>query len=487
MKEEFEKDNKNVEEKESVGKKTRKLKKKRKPVVIAAWIGVILGLVFIFTFSSYKILFSPKKASFLTNFVLDITNSKKLLENAEESTLVKAFSDGNGKNVSFNVNLNSKEVSGNTVFNKDFLALKFNNINENYLLVENKNLNQLWDKLGVGDYGFPSEIDLKNNPLKLSGMEKIKVFNFITKSTYNVIDNLEKENFVETKAKQIDINGETKVFDSIEVHLDKSDIFMLQKEMLTAFKKQGMVDLLINKIEDLGTAEAVNKKEIKAEIDKYIAYLDYAKSYFELEDSHDEYYAIYRMYLKGNKVIAREIIEKYTYEGELYEDLVCRLITDENGFYEVKWFTQEEYSNAYYNIISDKITTEDEKQTHEITWAIDGFFVNDSDDETDSEYIPVNTSMNYKLAIEKIDEDLKQMTFSDENSSYGFTIKYNSNNVDAEFIQDGLIVKTNLKKDNTTKKEMIDQGAILLNEKTQEEIMSEFNNISTKITELFAE
>ena len=465
---------------EEVVKKTSK-----KSVAIAALIGLVIGAILLCLFTPYKLLFSPKKMKFLNYMTKDVTEIKNMISDISENDLVKILSEGN-KKIDFNFNLESKEISGTTLVNSEFLTLKLNNINENYLLLENNNLDTFWSKLGFEDYGLPAEINLENNSLNLTKSEKRKINNFVTQCAYNILENLENENFIETPQKTIEIQEQNKKYQVIEVQLSENDLLMLQKEMLVTLEKEGMLSLIVDKANAFGSEEVINKKELKEKLEKEIAYLDLAKAYNELNEEENTYYIIYRMYYdEANNVVARELTEKYDYQGNEYEDIIVSLISNED-YYELKLFNQEEdYSSAYYNIISDEITEEGNIQNHNITYAIEGFYVGYAEDGVNYEYIPINSSVSYDLKMEKAEDGLNVITFNDENSTHKFELKYNDNNVKAEFANEKLAIKAEVSSDNTTKKELINNGAILLNEKTQEEIINEVSNIGSKLSEIF--
>lgn len=463
--------------------KIQAAKKKRKGIIIAVLIGLLIGCFLIFTFSSYKILLSPKKASFLTYLSSDILNLKSMINAITTDDLVKILT-ANNKKINFNIASNSKEISGSAVTSKEFLALKLNDVNENYLLLENKDLDKLWENLGLSDYELPNKIDFSKNPFNFTKLEQLKISNYINKLLNNVIETLEIEKFIENDKKEIVINDETKQLKTIEVKLSESDLFMLQKEALVLLENENILDLIINKINNLGLSETVSKKEIRDTIDEYVVYLDYARSYYNLQNKQDNQYAIiYRMYVENNNVVAREILEKYSYENQIYEDIIIRIITSNNEFYEIKSFTQDDYNSAYYNIISDRVTNSDNTQIHNITYAIEGFFVEYSEDGEAYQYIPVNSGINYKLEIKNF-ENKKEITFNEENSNLIFNAKYSNDNATINFINNDIIMDFEIIDDKMEKETLINQKAIVLNDKPKQEIISEFSKIGASFNEL---
>lgn len=476
---------KNDKKVESV--KERKIKKSWLVVLAVA----IVGLILLFTLTSYKMLFSPKKMAFLSNVTKDVTMLGDVIKSIEEHEIINLISNKSTKNLNFDVELNTKKISGEGIFDSEYVALKLNDITDNYLLLENKKLDEFLDKLGITMSGSPSEINLKNNPISLTVGEKVKLFYFVNNCTTDILTNLGKEKITLNKEVNLKLNDENLMLNSVEVQLSESDMFMLQKEALTHLQDDGILNMLINKINKISTAEKVDKKEVKAEIEKYIAYLDYAKAYYDLEDKEDEYYIIYRMYYDAAGVVSREIIEKYTYEGKMYEDIICSLVTNPDGYYEVKWFTQEEYSSAYYNIISDKITTTDNVQNHEIKYAVEGFYVGTAEGEEDYQYVPVNAEMTYNLIIETLENGETKLELLDPNNLYKFNLNYTNDSANLEFATKynelNIATKLSLTTTNTTKEELINNGAFLINDKEQEDLMIEFSKIGSKLSEIFVE
>lgn len=482
MKDEFENEQIYDESIEENLKNTSKSRKKG--IIVGALIGLIIGIVFLLMFSSYRILLSPKKANFLTYFTTDISELKNISQKIIKNNIVSFFTDGNNKHVDFDIYSNSKELSGDTLINKEFFALNFKNINENYLLLENKELDKFWTKLGLEDYELPSEINFENISLSLTKGEQRKIYNFVEKCIYNIIDNLENDNFILTSEKTLEVNEENRILKSIEVQFSETDLLMLQKEILVALDKEGILNLLINKVNNFGNSDTVSKKELKEELEKYIAYLDYAKAYSELQDKGNEYYIVYRIYSDGKNIIARELTEKYKYEGTLYEDIIARLITMNDEFYELRTFSQEDYSSAYYNIISDVIDNQDNKQIHNITYKVEGFYVEYL--EENYEYVPLDSSVSYSIIVEKNEDEVNKIYLLDENNMYNFNLQYNNMGISTEFInnKNNFKIKIAVKNDNINKEDLLNNGAILINEKTQEELISLVSNIGTAITEL---
>lgn len=468
------------------GKNKRKSKKK---IIIPIIIGLVIGLILLFAFSSYKILLSPKKSRFLTLFTSDMYNIKNLLEDVTDNKLVDFITDGKTKKIDVAVNLDSKELSGSTILDKDFLALKLNNINEKYLLVENKKLDKLWDNLELNAESLPSKIDFKDFNVSLTNGEKRKIIKFVANCSSNIVNQLEAENFILHNKKSVDINGETRNLKTIEVKLSELDLLMLQKEAYVALEDEGIVNMLIKKVNKISNSETVNKSEIKEEIKKNIAYLDYSKAYYELEGVESDYYIIYRMYCdEDNNIVVREITEKYNHEGVSYEDVIARVVTDENRFYEIKFFTQDDYDNAYYTIISDVITVNDNKQKHDIVYAIDGFFVEDIVEGEEESFAPVNSSVSYVLNFENDENGVNKISFNDENNIYSLGIEYDLNNVNVKFISDANKLKIDVNVENKAEtKESLANDSVIVNNMTQEELVQIIGTTGNKIMEIFAE
>lgn len=485
------KKNKEILEENSKKVESVKKRKSKKSWIIVLAVAIV-GLILLLTLTPYKMLFSLKKMAFLSNVTKDVTMLGDVIKNIEEHEIINLISDKNAKKLNFDVELDTKKISGEGIFDSKYLALKLNDITDNYLLVENKNLDKLLEKFGLEMSGSPSEINFKNNPFSLSVGDKAKLYSFAINSTTNILNNLEKEKFTLNKQRVVKINNEDLTLKSIEVQLTESDMFMVQKEALTTFQDEGVLNMLINKINKISTAETIDKKEIKAEIEKYIAYLDYAKAYYDLEDKENEYYIIYRMYYNDDGVVLREIAEKYTYEGELYEDLICSITTNPNDYYEVKWFTQDDYSSAYYTIISDKITESDNKQNHEIKYAVEGFYVGESEENEEGyQYLPVSGEIALNLIVETDTNNKKKVELIDPSELYKFNLKYTDKNADLEFgtkyNELEILTKLSITTTQTTKEELINNGALLINDKEQEDLMIEFSKIGSKLSEIFVE
>lgn len=463
-----------------------KAKKGNKKIVIIALAIILIGLVLVFTFSSYKLLFSPKKLKLLSFVNDDFNEIKSIALNISDNSLVKLFKHGN-KSLDFDFSLDTKELSGSAYINTNFFGLKLNNITENYLLLENNNLTDFWEKIGMAEYDLPDEINFKNNKLNITRFDKKKINNFFMKCAYNILENLGNENFIQNDQKSIEIQGENEEYKTIEVQLSQNDLLMLEKEVLLAFEKEGILNLVVDKVNSISESETLDKSELKKDLEKQIAYIDLAKAYSELSDEEANYYIIYRIYYdENNNIIARTLTEKYNYNGQEYEDIIISLVTKNDNFYEAKLFNQDEnYSGAYYNIISDEISDNEGIKNHNITYSIEGFYVKNSDDGEDYEYVPLNSSVNYNLQIENLDNNVTAVRFSDENSNYDFSLEYDENHANAELKNSTLNAKINVTNNDTTQTKLIDSGAILLNSETQEEIMNQFNKISSKVLEIF--
>lgn len=463
-----------------------KTKKGNKKIVIIALAIILIGLVLVFTFSSYKLLFSPKKLKLLSFVNDDFNEIKSIALNISDNSLIKLFKHGN-KSLDFDFSLDSKELSGSAYINTNFFGLKLNDITENYLILENSNLTDFWEKIGMAEYDLPDEINFKNNKLNITKFDSKRINNFLTKCAYNILENLENKNFIQNEQKSIEIQGKDEQYKTIEVQLSQNDLLMLEKEVLLAFEKEGILNLVVDKVNSISNSEALNKSELKKDLEKQIAYIDLAKAYNELSEEEANYYIIYRIYYdENNNIIARTLTEKYNYSGQEYEDIIISLVTKNDNFYEAKLFNQDEnHSGAYYNIISDEISENEGIKNHDITYSIEGFYVKNSDDGEDYEYVPLNSSVNYNLQIENLDNNLTIIKLNDESDNYKFSLEYDENHADVEFKNAEINAKINISNNDTTKTKLIDNGAILLNSETQEEIMNQFNQISGKVLEMF--
>ena len=117
------------------------------------------------------------------------------------------------------------------------------NVAENYLLLENKKIDEVLSKFGLEGSDFPSKIEIKENSFKLTNGEKRKIFTFATDCITNVLDNLDSEKIkVDDKAK-INVNGETQTLKCVEIQMSENDLFMLQKEFLTGLKKDKILQI----------------------------------------------------------------------------------------------------------------------------------------------------------------------------------------------------------------------------------------------------
>jgi len=465
-------------------------KRKNKKISIIILGIVIVELILIFALTPYRMLLIPNKMELLSYTTKDVLMLKDVIKNTEESKILNFISNERTKSANFDFDFNAKKISGEGIFDSEYFALKLNDITDNYLLLENKKINEFLAKFWGDSDGIPSKIDFKNNPIALTNSEKNKIYSFIIDAITNMLDNLEKEKIISKEEIVFNVNDEDMILNSIEVQFSESDIFMAQKELLMSLQDEGVLNMLLNKMNQISTTETIDKKEIKSEIEKYIAYLDYAKSYCDLQESDNEYYIIYKIYHDGKNVVAREIIEKYTYEGTLYEDVICRLVTTPDGYYEVKWFSQDDYK-AYYNIISDKITTSNNKQNHEIKYKVEGFFVGDVEGEEEYQYIPLKGEALYNFIVETFDNGETKVELIDSSDTNKFMLNYTDNKVGLEvttkYNELDVNVKLQVKEIETTKEELVNNGAMLINDKTTEELIAEFTKIGNEFSEIFAD
>lgn len=450
----------------------------KKKIVIATVVGIIIATILLLLFSPYKMLFETNKMTFLKYILEDVNNAKEVGEQFTENKFADFLAKDSTKVVDIKANYSEKELFGTTIFNKDFFALKSNNINEKYLLLKNKDLDELWNKLGLEEYELPSKLDFSNNSLMLNKSEQKRLLNFAIDCLTDIIYNLDEDNFLATN-NAVTVNGILKEANSIEVKLSETELMEIQKQSLQKLLKSNVLDMIIDKANAVATKK-IDKKEIEDSIKEYIAYIDYAVAYYNLQDKEQDYYIIYRMYFDDN-VIAREITEKYTYQGSEYEDVIISLITDADNYYELKVFNQEDYIEAYYNIISDKVTLSDNKQNHIITFEVDGFRGMYSEETQEYNYLPVNTKTIYNLTIED-----DKLSFVDENNIYNFALEYNQDKVDAEFklnSEEPINIFINAKNDySITQEKLISEGAVVINNQSKEELTKELNSLISNLS-----
>lgn len=450
----------------------------KKKIVIATIVGIIIAIILLLLFSPYKMLFETNKMTFLKYILEDINNTKEVSQQFTENKFADFLTQDSTKVVDIKANYSGKELSGTTILDKDFLSLKLNNINEKYLLLKNKDLDELWNKFGLEEYELPSKLDLSNNSLMLNKSEQKRLLNFAIDCLTDIIYNLDEDNFLAAN-NAVTVNGILKEANSIELKLSETELMEIQKQSLEKLLKSNVLDMIIDKSNAVAT-KRIDKKEIEDSIKKYIAYIDYAVAYYNLQDKEQDYYIIYRMYFDDN-VIAREITEKYTYQGSDYEDVIISLITDADNYYELKVFNQEDYTEAYYNIISDKVTLGDNKQKHLITFEVDGFRGVYSEETQEYNYLPINTETIYNLTIED-----DKLSFVDENNIYNFVLEYNQDKIDAEFklnSENPINIFINAKNDGSiTQEKLISEGAVVINDQSKEALTKELNSLISNLS-----
>lgn len=478
-------DNEEVTEEVESEKKVKKAKKSKK-IKLAIILAVIAAIIILFVATPYKLLFSTKKMTVLTYLVNDAENISELAEDVVENEFFTFINDKETKLIDIKLNVNDKNLSGNTVIDEDYFALKLDEVNSNYYLIETKKINELFEKLGMSEYEISSDVNIKKL-LNLSNGEIRKIKKFASNCFYEILENVDDEDIKIDKNSTLTINSEKKNVEVVELNLSESKFFEVQKIVLERFLEDGIFDILAKKLEILTNAD---KNELKSTYEEYIEYLDnyinYIISYHKVNNVEESNFIIYKMYKEEDDIISREVISKTTYNDSVYEDIILSLITIDD-YYELKSFTQIDQSAAYYNILSDRITEENNVKNHDISYKIDGFTVDRSEEGLEFAYTPILIENNYYILVDDT-TDYTKVKFADAENKNIIEIDYNKENIKAKIESNNenkVNITVDAKKDKTiTNKSLIENGAIDLTTKTKEEIMDEFNKIATKLGEI---
>ena len=146
----------------------------------------------------------------LNNATISLKGKTDPTENKSEISL--AFGNENKKDV--------LQIDG--IYNKEKVGISFKDITNKYVALENKNLNQFWEKLGLNDLNM-DKIEFSNYDSQIDkNIEKAKtvVTEFFTK----IAEQTSKEQYSNLGKTQIELNGAAVEAKAYELKLNNEEI-----------------------------------------------------------------------------------------------------------------------------------------------------------------------------------------------------------------------------------------------------------------------
>ena len=181
----------------------------------------------------------------LNNATISLKGKTDPTENKSEISL--AFGNENKKDV--------LQIDG--IYNKEKVGISFKDITNKYVALENKNLNQFWEKLGLNDLNM-DKIEFSNYDSQIDkNIEKAKavVTEFFTK----IAEQTSKEQYSNLGKTQIELNGAAVEAKAYELKLNNEEI--LDSEL--------MMYKVIDKNRNYGIIKEIFKGHISISLTKY--------------------------------------------------------------------------------------------------------------------------------------------------------------------------------------------------------------------------
>lgn len=316
---------------------------------------------------------------------------------------------------------NKDVVKANIVKNSDVYAIQSDIMHEKYIAVENNNLKELAQKLGMDEENIPDKFEHVETYglLYVSKEDRKEILN---KYKQVINDKIGKEKYSTEKNVETEINGEKIKTNTYKLTLTEKEIYETIKSVLeTAKDDEKIQELIISKYEminkNVQNSEELTKDNIKDYIEDLISDVDRELKYAS-EDSMD--IIVYVNKGKTVKIEAKEnenIISAEFFEKDNKNNITISIKDKYDNYkinieYEIKEENDNKKLTGTVTILSDD--EEQGKINYEI--SIKGKIGKDKNEitaklniEADEDKIELNikenVDYNEKVTIEEIDSD----------------------------------------------------------------------------------
>lgn len=381
----------------------------------------------------------------------DNYNIKQVKEEIEKLNInynVKQDGKDNKNSTDLNIKYDNTDlINIQLLSNNEKYGIKYNDFYDKYLYIENNNLKQVAEKLGLDSTYIPNRIESMSlyDLLYIDNNELERIIKKYSSIVNEVINN---EKFSSEKDVEINYNNEKIKTNKYTLNLTNKDLLDLYIKILEKLKNDdATLDIIIDKINKIGfyySTEKLDKENLKMymqeEIDKYIDY--------EIDEENFEI----NVYEYKNKTIRTELkLEN--------QDIIINLLdtNKDNAKAEILFNTQ--YGNQQKITLNKKVSANSTNYNIEIMYYDGTTF----DFDIESEQIK-NTNNIYEV----------KNTFKLGNAQFNITINQEQ--------------KTDYNKDVTID-DFNDENSVNINNESSENIQRIFdegiinlqNNISQKL------
>lgn len=431
----------------------------KKPKIVLAVLAIIAALIGIICIFKFTIA-SSNKAVFMNYLDKDV-NVVKDFYNGNE--FAKFVTNKEPKDLNIDVNYSIINMAMNFVLNTDSLAMKYE---DKYYLVDYNELDKLYKTLEIDDEVPSIDADTFSK-------EDIKEIKKFVKECYNIFtDSLTNYDFTVTKDDKITINGNEVEAKSVELKITSERLLKILRKLLEELRSSDVVDIYFEKV---GNTE-ITKEEFLKSIDDLLLEVDNGS---QLNDD-DETYITYKMYDKDG-IIARELA--YCESGDVENSI--SLVTYDD-YYEL---TNREGMSI--STVSDTITKEKDVKYHDISIIdkerISKVYTSFEITTARTTARPITTPSQENTFYEEVIRHEEELKIKAENNDTKFTLLIDDGYDIVIDIENGLKISTKIagvnialeltdNKELTTKK-IIENGAVIINDMTKDELTQLFNDL----------
>lgn len=438
-------------------------------IIVGVVLAVLIILGWAFACTNLKYIFTPNKMKFLNYLDKDIKYVTNLYK---ENEFVKFVTNKIPKVMDVDVKVMENEISVTSVVNKDSVALKLNNSNDKYYLLDFSKMDQLYK-----NWGMEEEIPaINNDTFSKKEIEEIKKFGL---KCYDIFKSaITNDDFIITKDNKILVNGKEVEADSVELKITETKLMEIAKLVLEELRQSKIIDIYFENVENSEMTKDEFIKSIDEALESYDEKMESLKESIA-EGYRDESYIIYRMYNK-NGILAREFI---TGSGEEIDSKLA-LITAED-YYEYKSTTQSFFSGERTEMLSNTITEEKDATYHNIklvTQYNERQYVSGTGNGPFSsfgsyEYVPVTEEETFKI---KSENDNTKFTLVGVD---GVDVVVDiDNKLKVDMSASGINLNINVVENkNMTTEKLIKDGAIVINDLTKEELEKEMEQLEESL------
>lgn len=383
----------------------------------------------------------------------EIQESIKNLRAFEDITgSIKSSVDNENKNSLYQIQLqkNEKDIFNlDLVRNEDKYAFKSKGIANKYIGIENNNLKEFFEKMGVEDTSIiPDKIELTKNLqtiLDINEDEKEHIFRTYKNIIYNSIN---EENITKSERPKNYVNGQENITNIYILTLSKTDIINITNNILNTLKQDSItLNMLVNKIKDINPeSEYANLAKLSELIDLYIDKLN------KIEKSDIEFLKI-EEYIEKNSVkkivvtfdSTKEIIfENYKKDEKDILEITQRNFTEESidikynslPVQKIRIIKEEDYKTYQlvlfnikdiYKAMLDQMNTQNDNSIVEN----EADFEEDDIEEENEENVETINGVNEKYDIQEIQKLYDKYNMAEEEIgeiSLNIKVKENSDN-----------------------------------------------------------